>query len=186
MSMYDERKAADAAAFLIHLAGGEMVAAKLDRVLYIAERDSLRDVGLPLTGDTLLSLPSGMTLSHLHAFITEFVEPQNTLAPLYRMLDVVKTGVVRNVNPQDVETSCRFLSEGELGLLEGVWSRHGEQTLSQLADFTTTKCAEWLGPYTAGPIGYREMFAKLGHSPLQVSRLVARLRDRELIDAAFA
>ena len=57
--LFDERKAAEAAAFLLFMAGGKLPLIKLVKLLYLAERLSLQRYGEPLTGDRLVAMPNG-------------------------------------------------------------------------------------------------------------------------------
>ena len=68
--MYDERRAAEAAAYLLHRAGGTMPIDKLMALLYLAERLSLQRYGEPLTGDRLVSMPHGPVLAETYALAT--------------------------------------------------------------------------------------------------------------------
>jgi hypothetical protein len=61
--LFDERKAAEAAAFMLFKAGGKLPLIKLVKLLYLAERLSLQRYGEPLTGDRLVAMPNGPVLS---------------------------------------------------------------------------------------------------------------------------
>jgi hypothetical protein len=54
-----ERKAAQAAAYLLKLHGRPMPAAQLLTLLYLAERRSWAETGAPLTGDRMALVPDG-------------------------------------------------------------------------------------------------------------------------------
>src|SRR5674476_520662 len=62
-SLFDERKAAQAAACLLHKAGGKLPLLKLMKLLYLSERLSLQRYGDTITGDSFASLPHGPVLS---------------------------------------------------------------------------------------------------------------------------
>jgi len=62
-ALFDEQRTAQAAAFFLHKAGGQMSKVKLMKLLYLAERESYRRYGEPISGDTLLSTPGGPVLS---------------------------------------------------------------------------------------------------------------------------
>ena len=67
--MYNERRAAEAAAYLLYRAGGTLPVLKLMKLLYLAERLSLQRHGEPLTGDRLVSMPHGPVLSITYTLI---------------------------------------------------------------------------------------------------------------------
>ncbi|MBI1852913.1 MAG: SocA family protein [Planctomycetes bacterium] len=60
---FDERKAVAAAAYLLKLADGEMPYLRLMKLLYIAERESLRRFNRPICGDRYVAMAHGPVLS---------------------------------------------------------------------------------------------------------------------------
>ncbi|HTH08426.1 MAG TPA: Panacea domain-containing protein, partial [Acidovorax sp.] len=60
---FNERKAAQAAACLLHKAGGSLSVLKLMKLMYLAERRSLKKYGDTITGDAFVSMPHGPVLS---------------------------------------------------------------------------------------------------------------------------
>jgi uncharacterized phage-associated protein len=60
-SLFNEVRTAQAAAFLLYRAGGKLPLIKLVKLLYLAERLSLKKYGEPITGDKLLDLGSRLT-----------------------------------------------------------------------------------------------------------------------------
>ena len=64
--LFNERKAAQAAAWLLFRAGGTMPLLKLMKLLYLAERRSLELHAEPLIGDRLVSMQHGPVLSRTY------------------------------------------------------------------------------------------------------------------------
>jgi len=62
-ALFDEQRTAQAAAFFLHKAEGRMPLFKLMKLLYLAERESYRRYGEPISGDQLVSTPHGPALS---------------------------------------------------------------------------------------------------------------------------
>ena len=62
-TLFNEKRTAQAAAFMLHSAGGRLPLLKLMKLLYLAERESLRLFGEPISGDKLVSMPHGPVLS---------------------------------------------------------------------------------------------------------------------------
>jgi uncharacterized phage-associated protein len=56
-------KITQVAAFILRLSGHELTRLKLIKLMYIAERESLRRTGMPMTWDAAYSLPHGPILS---------------------------------------------------------------------------------------------------------------------------
>jgi hypothetical protein len=56
---FDERKATEAAAYLLRLRGGRMSYLKLIKLLYLADREALSRWGFSVTNDRHVSMPHG-------------------------------------------------------------------------------------------------------------------------------
>lgn len=63
---FDERRATQAAAILLKLAGGRENYTKLLKLLYIADRESLREVGTPIAGATFCNMKNGPLASDVY------------------------------------------------------------------------------------------------------------------------
>jgi uncharacterized phage-associated protein len=98
---FDERKAADAAAFLLQLHGGTMNHMRLIKLLYAAERESLKRFNRPIVGDRYVSMDHGPVVSGVYDLIKEHNEP-----PAWAVL-------IERSSPTDV----RLLTESPLGSL---------------------------------------------------------------------
>ena len=61
--MFNERKTTQMAAYFISHEGGEISKLKLIKLLYLAERESLRQHGRVMTGDRFVAMPYGPVLS---------------------------------------------------------------------------------------------------------------------------
>jgi uncharacterized phage-associated protein len=64
--VYNPRKAAQAAAYLVRLNGGQMDVMSLIKILYLSDRKSLVRRGRPITGDRMVSMPHGPVLSRIY------------------------------------------------------------------------------------------------------------------------
>jgi len=62
-NLFNEKKAAQAAAYFLFRAGGPLSVLKLMKLLYFAERRSFEKFGEPMIGDRLASMPHGPVLS---------------------------------------------------------------------------------------------------------------------------
>lgn len=63
---YNPRKAAQAAAYLVGLSGGQLSVLALMKLLYLADRKCLVSRGRPITGDRMVSMPHGPVLSRIY------------------------------------------------------------------------------------------------------------------------
>lgn len=69
-SPFDERKAAQAAAYLLKKHNGRLNYMKLIKLLYLADRKALLDYGKPITGDRMAAMPKGPILCGILELIT--------------------------------------------------------------------------------------------------------------------
>jgi uncharacterized phage-associated protein len=67
---FNDRKTAQAAAYLVKLAGGRLNYMVLIKLLYLADREMLLKHGLPITGDKMVSMKLGPVLSQVLDFVT--------------------------------------------------------------------------------------------------------------------
>jgi len=120
---FDERKATQAAVHVLKRAGGSMNAYHLLKIIYYANRVSLIDRGLPLTGDELKDLPDGPA-------------PQNT----YDLLKGHAGYWGEHVSVRDGQHQVSVLkdagdgalSEYETGMLDGLADRFGRLTHDEM------------------------------------------------------
>ena len=62
----DERRATQVAAFFLKEAGGKMSATKLDKLVYLADREALIKLGYTITKGTHVSLADGPAVCEVH------------------------------------------------------------------------------------------------------------------------
>src|SRR5437773_97003 len=72
--MFDELKAAQVAAFFLFKSAGQINVLKLTKLMYLAERESYKRYGEPLTGDRLVSMDHGPVLSRTLNYTNGTVE----------------------------------------------------------------------------------------------------------------
>ena len=64
--VFHERKAGQAAAYLLRRLGGESSPIVLNQLLYLADRRAMCSDGFPITGDRLMASPVGMILGRVY------------------------------------------------------------------------------------------------------------------------
>jgi uncharacterized phage-associated protein len=72
---FNEKKATQAAAYLLKRRGGTMSYMKLIKLLYLADRKALVRWGRPITTDRYLSMERGPALSHVLDLATDGENP---------------------------------------------------------------------------------------------------------------
>lgn len=175
MPGYDPVKAAQAAAFFALRAGGRINVLKLTKLLYLAEREFIREHDEPMFFDHLVSMPDGPVASitlnlingnHTHEGWSRYIKP--------RMLyDIqVKPGV-------DLE-ALDELSRAEIKVLNSLWEKFKGYSHYEIRDWTHKKqnVPEWEDPRGSSfPIKHDKMFAGMGKSnPDQLRQVIEEKR----------
>lgn len=176
-SLFNERRTAEVAAFLLHRAGGSLPLLKLMKLMYLAERLSFKRYGEPLTGDRLVSMDQGPVLSRTYDHINgsrrsveggweHWIEDRSGHEVALRDASRIRSP----------EQDLLFLSESDLEVLGDTWAEFGHRDKWALVDYTHTHCPEWEDPAGSSiPIPYEKLFAALGYSEEQASELCERL-----------
>lgn len=133
----DERKAASAAACLIKLHGGRTRYIRLIKLLYMADRESLRRFNRPIIGDRYVAMKQGPVLSGVLRLVKREVESgpwdERIMLDGY---DVALRGEV-DLGP---------LSEAEVDLLKEVYEFAASMTKWQLIEYIHKTYPEWKDP----------------------------------------
>jgi uncharacterized phage-associated protein len=130
---YNPRKAAQAAAYLVHLNGGRINVLSLTKLLYLADRKALVLRGRPITGDKMVSMPHGPVLSRIYDQIKcgdqEEVEGRSWYEYLTERQD-------REICLREAEPLTDELSDFERDVLHRIHSEYGHLSPSQLRAIT--------------------------------------------------
>lgn len=187
-TLFDERRTAQAAAFLLFRAGGTLPLIKLIKLLYLAERTSLQRYGEPITGDHLVSMPHGPVLSRTYEFI-------NGLAPsvddgweawisdrAHHDVSLRDASMIRS--PED---DLLRLSDSDLEVLDETWQQFGHWSKWRLRNYThSDACPEWEDPEESSlPIRFKTLFSALGYSDVEAGLLEQRLDEQRQLNGSM-
>lgn len=178
-TLFDDRKAAHAAAFFLHRAGGQLQVLKLMKLLYLAEREAYRRYGEPMLGDWPVSMEHGpvlsRTLNHINAAVAASPGGWDY------WIEDREQHMVRLARPVDDEREqLDRLSDAEAAILQSVWDKFGGWTQWQLRDWTHDHCSEWRDPNGSMiPIPSTDLLQAVGYSEDQARALADRLREHE-------
>ncbi|MDR2154515.1 MAG: SocA family protein [Burkholderiaceae bacterium] len=187
-ALFDEQKAAQAAAFLLHRGSGRLSILKLVKLMYLAERESLRRYGDTITGDSFVSMPHGpvlsMTLDHINgafppvdggwsAWVTDRENNEVALSDPSIISDPARDLLV--------------LSDTDVECLDAVWEKFGHMTQWELVAHThSSECPEWQDPnQSSRPIPPARLLKALGYDSGQIQALIDRLHEQRYIKASF-
>jgi hypothetical protein len=124
---FNERKAAQSAAYLLRLHGGRLNYMALIKLLYLADRQALIECGTTITGDRPFSLPHGPVLSMILDRISMGRDEQK--CPWF---DYVSEAQGYEVSLMEASPSSDELSTFETELLGAVHRQFGHLNQWQL------------------------------------------------------
>ncbi len=162
---------------------------KLMKLMYLAERESLRRFGEPITGDKLVSMPHGpvlsMTYEYMNGNITSKEGGWATWIEDRAGHDVALRDQSMLRSPEE---DLLELSEDDLAILEETWRQFGHLSKFALRDYTHSgACPEWVDPQgSSAAIPLDRLFSALGFSPEGITSAVKHLTEQAQLNAAFS
>lgn len=176
---YDPRKAAQTIAFFALKEGGSINVLKVVKLVYLADRESLRQRGHPIQYEARFSMPHGpvnsSTLNYLNGSYRDDGGWSNFLSDRANH----EVGLAnQSIALKDLDE----LSNREISVLESVWSEFGHMDRFDLAEWTHDYIPEWEDPNGSSlRIPLDRMMAAVG-----LERPVERARELESLDRASA
>lgn len=182
---FNERKTAQAAAFFLSKERGHrMPHLKLMKLLYLADRESVRKSGLPITNDTWVSMPHGPVLSRTLDLINGYVRPTPN-GWEHWISDKANHEVALNraFKPEDLGQ----LSRADEEVLQSVWNEFGQMDQWEIRDWTHDYCPEWKDPNgSSTPITFQDMAHAVGYNAQTAKALSNEFEEYKAIDRLFA
>lgn len=172
------------AAYLLSREKGRMNYLKLIKLLYLADRESMKRHGHAISGDRYVSMDHGPVLSQTFNLIkgaVRFAERGWN----HWIADGADYAVSlrRKVHREALDE----LSEADLGVLGDVYAKFGKLDQWKLVEYTHRYCGEWEDPKgSSKPIDYETIFKALGRTPAQARKLGEQLERQRRIDRLFA
>ena len=163
--VFDEQKAAQAAAYLLRRHGGPMPYIKLIKLLYLADRRALIETGYPITGDRLVSMPKGPVLSEILSLITW--ESRDEDSEWRKHISLPSNYLVMAIGPQDEGK----LSDYDRDLLDTVFDDFSKMDKWDLVDYTH-RLPEWVDPEgSSRDIDPRVILRDAGYSDDEIAQV---------------
>ena len=142
---FEEREAAQAAAWMLRCYGKPMEAEKLLSLLYLVDREAFVDKGYPLTGDTFIATKDGPSLQHLECLVRSRPCPDGEYGDEWRRY-------VRRVDEHRVSVTeaddWGATSEYARAILARVVERHRAASCADLIALKRS-LPEWRPPHQA-------------------------------------
>jgi uncharacterized phage-associated protein len=139
---YDERKAAQIAAYFALRQGGRVNVLKLAKLMYLAERESMRAFDEPMFYDKLVSMDHGpvasISLNHVNGLLPSDIWPM-----FVKGRDGFDVVAVDGLAFESLD----HLSAADLDILGDLWAQFGNYDQFRLRDWTHQNCLEWENPH---------------------------------------
>lgn len=182
--MFNERKVAQMAAYLLNKGGNRYAHLKLMKLLYLADRESMDQFGFPMTGDETVSMPHGPVLSQTLSLISGDTVPEPDGWDVWISdKENYEVSVKRAFTRNDLDE----LSDSDLDILESVWQKFGHMGKYEIRDYTHNHCSEWIDPQGSSyPIPAERIFMALGKSKEEAKEFVAQIEAEKSISRLFA
>ena len=183
-TMFNERRVAQMAAYLLDHARTRMKYLKLMKLLYLADRESMKRHGHPISGDRYVSMDHGPVLSNTLNLINGAVKFQEHGWD-YWIAD--KADYAVSLKRKATREALDELSDADIDVLRNVFAKFGKVNQWDLVKYMHRYCREWENPNGSSiPISYEEVFRALGRTPAEAKKLGARVEQQRNIDKLFA
>ncbi len=167
---FNERKAAHAAATVLRQAGGRLSYMVLIKLLYLADRECLKEIGATITGDRYVSMNHGPVLSQVLDLITEGPRP-DAPSPWFQYISAPDSYDVQLANDVS-DAELDELSDYEAALLKDAWDSYGKIPKWDLVDILHRSLPEWTDPQgSAKPIKPEDMLRATGKSEDEIREI---------------
>lgn len=182
--MFNDRKVAQMAAFLLSQDGVRMAHLKLMKLLYLADREAMGRYGAPISGDRIVAMPHGPVLS----MTLNFMDGDEKSSPDgWDTLISAKENNELSLKHPVTRDELDELSQADIDVLAAVWKQFGHMDKWAIRDYTHDHCPEWTDPNgSSNPIPYANVFRALGRSENVAMELGARIEAERSLDKIFA
>ncbi|WP_460275471.1 Panacea domain-containing protein [Celeribacter sp. ULVN23_4] len=176
---YNPRKAAQTIAFFAMKEGHAINVLKVIKLVYLADRESVRARGFPIQQEARVSMPYGPVNSVTLGWVNGSYRDNGEWSSVLSDRSNHRVGLCdANMTADDLDE----LSTHELGILETVWNQFGDMDRFDLADWThdPNNVPEWENPNGSSvPIPLERMMSAVG-----LDRPIERAREQESLDQA--
>ena len=181
-SHFDERKATQAAAQFIAMAGGKINYMLLMKLLYLMDRQTIAQWGRPVTGDEYFSMKYGPVLSEVLDLITNPPEPSVNSYWSQHISSASNYIVSLTSDPGDDE-----LSENEENIIRNTHTAYGGYNQFVLAEHLHEALPEWT-PVERGrvPIEIRAILKASNKSESEIKEIEDGIESVHQVKRMFA
>lgn len=187
-NLFNEKKAAQAAAYFLYRAGGPISVLKLMKLLYLTERRSFERYGAPMIGDRMVSMPHGPVLSITYNHMNgELESVEGGWEAWIADREEHDLDLRNRASLKAPEDDLLELSDADLDVLAEIWAQFGKMGKYEIRDWTHKNCPEWKDPEGSMiPMAPEELFAALKFTSEQRQEVLARMKAESAVNTAFA
>lgn len=166
------RKTAQMAAFFIKQQGGKISILKLQKLLYLADRESMKRHNFPMTMDRMVSMTYGPVLSGTLNLMNGSIRSDHWES----LISDRANHNVALTNPLIKIEELDELSRADLAILETVWGDFGHMDQWQISDYTHDHCPEWEDPEdSVKKLSFRSVLVALGTASEEADEIDAEI-----------
>ena len=148
---------------------------KLMKLMYLADRQSMKECGFSISDDRFVSMTHGPVLSGTLNLINGYFKHQQDWDELIDDRADHRVKLRRPLKEADRE----LLSPADCDVIDGIWQQFGGMDPWQIRDYTHQNCPEWQDPDGSSmPIDERDIFVALGVPEDQAKQLAAQIADQ--------
>ncbi len=159
MTRFNEQKTAQLAAYLLQKSDGTLFLIKLIKLIYIADRETFRCLGRPISYDRFVSMEHGPVPSHTYNLTNGAVQGEG----YWSAMIAPRAGHKLSVTDES-EVGFGALSEAELKIADNVFTQYGHVPRFDLVEITH-QFEEWNDPRrSSSDITYKSILHAVGFS----------------------
>jgi len=169
---FRERKAVQAADYLLRLGKGKMSYMKLIKLLYLADRKSLVETGVPITGDRMFSMDNGPVLSRIYDAIKGQAREMTIWREYISPPDGYEVAVRSDRPPPQSLTAYDELSRYDIRVLTDTHLKYARCSKWDLVEILHRELPEWKRPHGSSTrIDPAEILKAAGKTQAEIQRI---------------
>lgn len=171
-----------AAFFIMKQGKVPMSVLKLQKLLYLSDRESIAQHNFPMTMDRMVSMEHGPVLSRTLDLMNGFICSEDWESLISDRDNHIVSLTSHNLSYDDLDE----LSRADLAVLEKVWGNFGDMDRWQIRDYTHDHCPEWSDPHGSSKgLPFKDVLVAVGVNKEEAIELDAEIQSMIDENAVF-